>query len=477
MTTSSHMPTPRQTKIIATLGPATDTPEVQRALIQAGANVFRINMSHAPFDVVRRHVAQVRAEAAALGTDVGLLMDLQGPAIRTGELPEPVTLQPGDVVEIRQPGTVPAQKVSTTVNYPGLNDDVAVGAIVLVDNGVLQFRVIAKDAERLTCEVVDGGVLGSRRHINLPGTRVNLPGLTEKDFACLVLVPELGFDFVAMSFVRDAAHIESLRDWLARRQCPARIVAKIEDQSAVEHLDEIIQASDAIMVARGDLGIEVPIEELPLIQRRVVARCQWFGRQVIVATHMLESMISAPVPTRAEMTDVANAVFEQADAIMLSGETSVGRYPVRCVEVLDRIARRAEAASVAEPFPAPTPPLTTDKQKLVHAAVDLANSLEGAKLLVFTLRGRMADHTAHLRPRAPIYAFAPSETVARSLHLHRGVTPFVLHFSADDPHASIDAAVNRLKDAGLLHPGDPLVIISDVLVGEFVTDSVLFKRV
>lgn len=472
------MTTPRQTKIIATLGPATDTPESQRALIQAGANVFRLNMSHAPFDVVRRHVAQVRAEASALGVDVGLLMDLQGPAIRTGELPEPVSLQPGDVVEIRQPGTPPAQAVSTTVNYPGLNDDVAVGAIVLVDNGVLQFRVTAKDAERLTCVVVDGGVLGSRRHINLPGTRVNLPGLTEKDYACLELVPELGLDFVAMSFVRDAAHIESLRAWLKARQSPARIVAKIEDQSAVEHLDEIILAADAVMVARGDLGIEVPIEELPLIQRRVVARCHWHGRRVIVATHMLESMISAPVPTRAEMTDVANAVFEQADAIMLSGETSVGRYPTRCVAILDRIARRTEAEDHTDRPATARPPLTSDKQKIVHAAVDLANSLDNAKLLVFTQRGRMADHTAHLRPpRAPIFAFAPATAVARSLHLHRSVTPFVLDFSADDPHASIDAAVHQLKSRGLIQPGDPIIIISDVLVGEFVTDSVLFKRV
>ena len=467
----------RKTKIIATLGPATDSAETQRALIRAGACVFRLNMSHAPEAAVRRHVAQLRAAAAEMDTDVAILMDLQGPAIRTGEMPEPVDLVPGDEVEIRQPGTEPTRPISTTTNYPGLSADLRVGATVLVDNGVLQMRVVSKDPERVLCTVLTGGRFGSRRHINLPGTRVNLPGLTEHDIACLDLAAEVGVDFVAMSFVRDAAHLRQLRGLLKQRGCPARLVAKIEDQSAVERIDEIIAESDVIMVARGDLGIEVPIEELPIIQRRIVSKCVHVGRRVIVATHMLESMIAAPVPTRAEMTDAANAVFEKADAIMLSGETSVGKFPVLCVEVLDRIARRAERASQDEPSPADHADLRSDKQKIVRAAVNLANSLEDACLLVFTQRGVMAEHTAHLRPQcAPIFAFTPSPDVARSLHLCRAVQPFLLDFAKDDPHAAIGCALAILKKRGLIRAGQPIVTISDVLVGEFVTDSVLLRR-
>ncbi len=468
----------RKTKIIATLGPATDTQEIQRDLIAAGANVFRLNMSHAPQEVVRRHVAQIRAASAALDADVAILMDLQGPAIRTGELPAPVDLVPGDEVEIRQPGTEPTRPISTTTNYPGLAGDLKVGATVLVDNGVLHFQVISKDAERILCRVLTGGRFGSRRHINLPGTRVSLPGLTDHDLDCLDLAAEVKVDFIAMSFVRDAAHVRELRGLLKARGCPARIVAKIEDQSAVENIDEIIVAADAIMVARGDLGVEVPIEELPIIQRRIVSKCVHLGRKVIVATHMLESMIFAPVPTRAEMTDAANAVFEKADAIMLSGETSVGKFPVLCVEILDRIARRAELASRDEPSRADHADLRTDKQKIVRAAVSLANSLDDARLLVFTQRGVMAEHTAHLRPDdAPIFAFTPSRDVARSLHLSRGVHPFVLDFRKDDPHATVEAALALLKKNRLIRVGDPVITISDVLVGEFVTDSVLLRRV
>jgi pyruvate kinase len=468
----------RKTKIIATLGPATDSPEIQRDLIAAGATVFRINMSHAPHEVVRRHVRQIREIAAATGTGPAILMDLQGPAIRTGEVPATITLQTGDEVELRQPGTTATRAISTTTNYPGLAADLKIGATVLVDNGVLHFQVISKDSERIICRVLTGGQFGSRRHINLPGTRVNLPGLTENDLTAIDLAAELNVDFVAMSFVRDAAHVRDLRRLLTARQSTAQIVAKIEDQSAVENIDEIIMAADAIMVARGDLGVEVPIEELPIIQRRIVAKCVHVGRKVIVATHMLESMISAPVPTRAEMTDAANAVFEKADAIMLSGETSVGKFPVLCVEILDRIARRAELASRDEPSRADHADLRTDKQKLVRAAVALANSLDDAHLLVFTQRGVMAAHTAHLRPdSAAVFAFTPSLEVARTLHLNRAVHPFVMDFCKDDPHATIEAALTILKNDRLIQAGDPVIIISDVLVGECTGDSVLMRRV
>ncbi len=466
----------RRTKIICTLGPSTHSPEKIKALIEAGANVFRLNMSHAKPEHCATLVPLIRQTAATLDMDVAVLMDLQGPSIRTGELPATIDLVPGDQVEIRQPTAAPLLPYSTTVNYPGLGNDVKIGATLLVDNGVLHFQVISRDAERVTCKVLTGGPLGSRRHINLPGTRVNLPALTEQDLGHIDLAAELAVDFVAMSFVRDAAHVRQLKALLALRDSKAKVVAKIEDQQAVQLMDEIIVACDVIMVARGDLGIEVPIEELPIIQRRLVAKCVHYGRKVIVATHMLESMIVNPMPTRAEMTDVANAVFEQTDAIMLSGETSTGKYPVECVDILDRIARRAEAAGTETR--ADHVQLKTDKMRIVRSAVLLADNLDDAKILVFTQRGVMAEHCSHFRPeRAPIFAFTPTLGVARSLHLSRGVLPFVLDFPRDNPSATIELALSILRARHLVKSGDPIVIVSDILQGEFVMDAVLLKRV
>jgi len=330
---------------------------------------------------------------------------------------------------------------------------------VLVDNGVIHMKVLSKSGHHIKCEVLTEGVMGSRRHINLPGVKVNLPPLTDKDLADVALGCELGVDFVALSFCREGSDVEQLRDVLTSHGSSARIVAKIEDQMAVKNLDEIIRVANVIMVARGDLGIECPMEDLPIIQRRIVKRCIRMGRPVIVATHMLESMIGNPIPTRAEVTDVANAVFEQADAIMLSGETTVGKYPVKCVEVLDRVARRIERSGGAG-F-AEQALLSDDRQKTVHAAVVLANSLPGSRLLVFTRRGVIADFVANQRPlHAPIYAFAPTEAVAARLTLNRGTVPLYLPFEAPSDH-SIPAAEAMLLAKGFVQVGDRLVIVTD----------------
>ncbi|MCB1229515.1 MAG: pyruvate kinase, partial [Verrucomicrobiae bacterium] len=311
----------RKTKIIATLGPATDSPEMIRQLIEAGVNVFRLNMSHARHDWTRQVVADIREQSKACEKSVATLVDLQGPSIRTGVLDEPLELAPGDQIEFRNADLEPSEERSTTTNYDGLAEDVGVGDTLLVDNGVIHCKVVRKEPGRLICEVLTEGTMGSRRHINLPGVKVNLPPLTEKDRHDIDLAAELDVDFVAISFVRDARHVQELRDLLGERGCQARIVSKIEDQEAMKKLRQIIEASDAVMVARGDLGIEVYLEELPVVQRTILQECARVGRKVIVATHMLESMVENPVPTRAEVTDVANAVWEQADAVMLSGET------------------------------------------------------------------------------------------------------------------------------------------------------------
>ena len=364
---------------------------------------------------------------------------------------------------------------SVDVNYEGLVDDISVGDVVLVDNGVIHMKVLSKDYHRIRCQVLTEGVLGSRRHINLPGVKVNLPPLTEKDLADIKLGASLGVDYVALSFCRQASDIEALKRVLSEHGSQARVIAKIEDQHAVSVLDDIIEKCDAIMVARGDLGIECPMEELPIIQRRTVMRCIQTGRQVIVATHMLESMIDNPVPTRAEITDVANAVFEQADAIMLSGETTVGKYPIECVQVFDRVARRMEQIPGAGFHEEAVTP--TLRHKAVRSAVELANSIPDSKIVVFTRRGFMADHFSQLRPeKAPIYAFTPSEDVARRLTLNWATVPVVMPFDLD-PEQTIAEAQRLLLERGMVQVGTQLVILTDVLTGNERFDSIQIRRV
>ena len=375
----------RKTKIICTLGPASDSEEKIGGLLKAGANIFRLNMSHAPHDWVRAVVKRIRAVAKVMNVNCGILLDTQGPAIRTGNLPSKLNLKPGDIFEFTVRGSRSEEEYSVDVNYDGLVNDIHVGDTVLVDNGVLHMKVLEKDQNRVRCEVLTEGSLGSKRHINLPGVKVNLPPLTEKDHEDIRLGVELGVDFVALSFCREAADILELKRVLQGLGSKARTVAKIEDQNAVKFIKDIVMASDAIMIARGDLGIECRMEELPIIQRRIIKKCIQIGRPVIGATHMLESMIENPVPTRAEITDVANAVFEEADAVMLSGETATGKYPVGCVEVLDRVARRiglsGGAGYAAEAI------VDTQRKKTVLAAVKLANTLEKSSIVVFTRHG------------------------------------------------------------------------------------------
>ncbi len=466
----------RKTKIIATLGPATASAEVLDAMIRAGTGIFRLNMSHAPAAWCREISTRVRERAALQNVDVALLMDMRGPTIRTGDVAEAYELKPGDTVEFTlndAPGTL---AITTSVNYPGLYLDLKPGNTILVDNGLLHMKVVSCSAERVIATAINAGTMGSRRHINLPGIRVNLPPLTDKDYEDICLASAIGCDWVAMSFVRDASHIHLLRRELQAQGSRARIMAKIEDQQAVAHLEEITEASDAVMVARGDLGIEVHLEELPVIQRRIVSRCVHRGVPVVVATHMLESMITNPVPTRAEVTDVANAVFEEADAIMLSGETSTGAWPVACVEIMDRIARRVEEADQI-PSPARHMPLQNDKQRIVKAAVDLADSIPGAALVVFTLRGVLARYTAASRPqKAHTFAFCPTAEISRPLILHRGIMPFIMDFDSTNRRESISKATAFLRDRKLVASGTTLVFISDVLDSSSAMDSIVVQK-
>src|SRR5256714_14669824 len=465
----------RRTKIICTLGPATEKPETLRGLLSAGADIFRFNMSHAKHEWVREIVPRIRKIASEIPRPAAILLDTQGPAIRTGELKSNLKLKPGDILEFTVRGAKSEEKYSVDVNYEGLVNDISVGDIVLVDNGVMRLLVLEKKRNRIRCKVLTKGVLGSRRHINLPGVRVNLPPLTQKDLEDIALGVELKVDFVALSFARKKSDLQELRRVLKKAGSRAQVVAKIEDQSAVRHIGQMIEAADVVMIARGDLGIECPMEELPIIQRKIVKRCLRIGKPVIVATHMLESMIENPVPTRAEITDVANAVFEQADAIMLSGETSTGRYPVECVEVLNRVAARTERSGGANY--AKSAFLEDARQKTVAAAVVLANSLPRSKIIVFTRHGRMARNTSNLRPEhATIFAFTPSEEVRRQLSICWGVCPQRIEFS-DDPNVTIETAQKFLRDQKLTSSVDNLVVISDVRAADEAVDCVQLRCV
>jgi pyruvate kinase len=464
------MPDNRRTKIIATLGPATNSPEVIEQLIVAGVNVVRLNMSHANHDQTRADVRNVRHAAEKLGKIVAVLMDTQGPAIRTGERATDLNLQPGQVIALTVRGEQSEEYTSVDVNYDDLVNDISVGDVVVVDNGNIKLKVLKKKHNQLECEVLTEGVLGSRRHINLPGVRVNLPTLTDKDIADIELGIELEVDYFAMSFVRQAEDIMRLRAILDYRKSPQKIVAKLEDQQGVKNVESIIDVADGIMVARGDLGIEVPFEDLPPLQRKIVKLCVAKGKPVIVATHMLESMIEAPSPTRAEVTDVANAVFEQTDAIMLSGETSIGKYPVPCIQAMDRIARRIERSGGAG-FATKAAP-DDIHAKIVRQAADLAQNLNAAALVVFTRTGRMAQNAAWTRLlRTKIICFTNNTILLPQLALLWGVQPILLDFP-DDPNQTVRDAGQHLINQNLIPPSSTVVFVSEATIKGKTVDTI-----
>ncbi|MDX2109291.1 MAG: pyruvate kinase [Verrucomicrobiota bacterium] len=469
----------RHTKIIITLGPATLDEAVFRKLLLLGLDIVRLNMAHASKEWTEMATEMVRRVSKSVGRDVAILMDIKGPEVRTGDVSDTLQLEEGEVFDFYVSTEAQARNAgngirSTTVNYPGLMNDVKVGDTMLVDSGLIRMQVQDVTPERLRCGVLIPGPLGKRRHINLPGVKVNLPSLTEKDKRDVLTGIACGVDFYALSFVREGSDLDLLRRFMSDNGSQAPIIAKIEDQSAVTNLSEIIRAADGLMVARGDLGIEVPFEKLPIIQRRIVNACIAAGKPVIVATHMLESMITQPMPTRAEITDVANAVFEQADCVMLSAETTVGKYPVECVEVLNRIIGECEQAydTYISPFKPKTP-----KGKLLSAAATLATELQDAAIVVFTRQGTLARSLSALRPwHVPIYAFTDVKGTFSELLITWGVEPFLMEFS-DEPEKTVQDAIAYLKRRNWVKQGTPLVFITNVLAGELKVDTVQLRWV
>lgn len=468
----------RHTKIVATIGPATDSPEMLEALIRSGVDLIRMNMAHASPEWVLDRVQRIRAASERADRQVAVMMDVKGPEIRTGVVDEPIELIPGQHFEFYVSESTPPSAQGVSVNYPNLPEDVEIGKEILVDSGLIRLKVILKDKDRVVCEVVIGGMLGSKRHINLPGVLVKLPALTEKDKNDLRAGAEAGIDFVALSFVRQASDIAELREYLESIGSRARIISKIEDQAGVKNRVDIIKATDGIMVARGDLGIEIDYQDLPLVQRELVSECRKEGKPVIIATHLLESMIESPIPTRAEISDVSNAVREQADAVMLSGETTTGKYPLEAVEVLKNIIGAIEPSV---PFRINKDiQLHLPKSKMLRSATYLSQELgEGAGIVVFTRSGFLGYILGAMRARGvPIYAFTDDEVIFRQLLFPWGVEPFLMPLSEDEPDLTIRNALEVLKDKNWVEKGATLVVITNVLAGDNkIIDSLQLREV
>jgi pyruvate kinase len=465
----------RHTKIVATLGPSTDSPEQLEKLILSGVDVIRLNMAHATEEWVHERVGRIRDVSGRIGRQVAIMMDVKGPEIRTGPIPEAIDLAAGEAFAFyTKPPPEPIRGVA--VNYAGLAADVTIGSVMLVDSGLIRFEVMAKDDATVHCRVLTPGRLGSRRHINLPGVDVNLPALTEKDGRDVRAGVTAGIDFFALSFVRKGQDVRDLKALLKGLGSDARIISKIEDQAGVRNLEEIVRESDSVMVARGDLGIEIDYHRLPQVQTQIVDACMAQGKPVIVATHLLESMISAPMPTRAEISDIANAVRERADAVMLSGETTTGLYPMECVEVMKKIIGSTEPYE--KRILNETIRLEEPKAKMLRSAAVLAQQLDRSGIVVFTRSGFLGYTLGALRPKGiPIYAFTDKEQIFRHLLLPWGVEPFLMKFTDDDPEETIQNAIAYLKRRDWVTVGSWLVVITNVLAGKKIIDTIQLRHV
>lgn len=456
----------RRAKIIATLGPASDSEAVIRALIEAGVSVFRLNFSHGTAEQHRARLERVRGLAAQLGLPIAVLQDLPGPKLRTGVFPGgPVALREGDTVLLtgRQ---VAGSATIIPVSYPHLATDVPPGSRILLDDGRLELQALAVEGADLRCRVIHGGMLSDHKGVNFPDVPLRLTALTEQDRIDLAFGLSLGVDYVALSFVRSAADVREARRLIAAAGHTTPIIAKIEKPHALDDLPAILEESDGVMVARGDLGVELPPERVPILQKQIIEQANGCGKLVIVATQMLESMMHNPRPTRAEASDVANAVIDGADAVMLSGETAVGEYPVEAVQMMARIVAEAEKSgrhgdiggALRECHAAPT-----YAHAISHAAREIAHDMELKAIVAFSQSGFTARLIAKDRPRVPILAVTPDEAVWRQMALLWGVTPVLSPF-AQDTDGMIRLVEEELVARGYLAAGDLVVIMGGMPV-------------
>ncbi len=455
----------RRTKIVCTLGPASSSPDQIRELILAGMDVARLNFSHGDHASHRKTIRTIRELSLELGREVGILQDLAGPKIRLGKLPVPEReLKVGEEVSFGHDASSDPEVIP--VNYPYLAEDVDVGNRILLADGLVELEVLDKGADRVRCRVLVGGVISSNKGMNLPLSNLRVDTFTEKDRSDLAAGLEEGVDLVALSFVRHERDLEPVREMLQQKEEPPLLIAKIEKSEAVERLEYILEQVDGLMVARGDLGVEMPLEDVPIIQKRLIRIARRRAKPVITATQMLRSMVSSPRPTRAEATDVANAILDGTDAVMLSEESAMGDYPTEAVRVLDRIAR------VSEPYLREDELLKESDSRFMEvseagvsrAATRLALDLKAAAIVACTMTGKTARYVARFRPSCPVVALTPSLMTQRQLALSSGVVPERVE-SFTDTDRVFELAKWRTREKGIAGKGDRLIITAGVPLG------------
>ena len=447
----------RRTKIVATLGPASSSPEMLERLLVAGVDLFRLNFSHGTLDDKALLISRIREVSAKLGKEVGILADLQGPKIRTGKMAgDGMLLQKGQEVVITTADVLGADGVIPTI-YTELPRDVTPGARILLDDGLLELKVLSIAGDEVRCQVVYGGLLKNNKGINLPGVKVSAPSLTEKDLADLDFCLWTDVDYLALSFVRTHEDVEQIKRIIYSAGKDIPVVAKIEKPEALRNFKKILKVTDAVMVARGDLGVEIQAEKVPLIQKKIIMACNQAGKPVITATQMLESMITNPRPTRAETSDVANAIIDGTDAVMLSGETASGAYPVAAVETMARIALDVELAGLGSSHDAPAQLTPSIAQAVGEAACRAAASLKAKAIAVFTHSGSTAALISRFRPPIPIVAFTNTAQIQRKLSLFWGVRTRSIQI-LETMEQQVALAEKMLLAAGL-RKGDIIIII------------------
>jgi len=454
----------RHAKIVCTLGPATDDVKAIGDLIDAGMDVARLNFSHGTHDDHARRLTIVREAARARGKSIAILQDLQGPKIRTGQ-GGPAEIREGATIRLVEGGAGSVGSPdSIVVEYPGLAADLHAGDVVRLDDGRIVLRVDRIDAGRVACAVVQGGALRDRMGVNLPSRRVRLPALTDQDRRDLQHGLAIGVDYVALSFVKRADDIVALRDACRQAGRPTPIVAKIETPEAVDNLWEVVAAADAVMVARGDLGVELSPEQVPVVQKEIIGSCRLQQTPVIVATEMLQSMVESTRPTRAEASDVAAAVFEGADAVMLSAETAIGKHPREACSMMARIIEQAEASRFYAP--PPSEPGRSTREAIAHAACNIAREVGARVLVAFTESGMSPRLISKARPSVPIIAFASDEANLRPLALYWGVMPRLLAFpEMPDVDTLVTKLTETLLEQKLVARGDRFVMAFGAPVG------------
>ncbi|MDY2628580.1 MAG: pyruvate kinase [Lachnospiraceae bacterium] len=457
----------RKTKIICTMGPAVDDPEVMKSLIKNGMNVARFNFSHGTHSEQRERFQQLKRLREELGIPVAALLDTKGPEIRTGLLKEgkKVKLEQGQEFILTTRNVV-GDAGCVQINYDGLNEDVEPGNQILIDDGLIGLEVVSVEGPDIHCIVSNGGELGERKGVNVPNVKINLPAITDKDRDDIIFGIEQGFDFIAASFVRNVDAVLEIREILQEYGASdIKIISKIENREGVDNIDSIIKASDGVMVARGDLGVEIPPEEVPYIQKTIIRKCNDQFKTVITATQMLDSMIRNPRPTRAEVADVANAVYDGTDCVMLSGETAAGKYPVDALDMMCKICENAESHLDYET-------IISERRKyrrrgistaVVYAAAATGLHMNAKYIVTPTLSGFTARMMAKFRPHCPILALSPSEENLRKMQILWGVTPMPSEMLHGDGAAVIDSAYEIIQESGLVEPGDTVIITAGVV--------------